>query len=391
MSTFTVAKSALQTKINLCNQICSKKDPVEVYTHTKLEVKAGILFISCLNSSLFFQSSITLETSTADCVFAIKTDMFAAAVELIDSATVEFKLDAEKQTLLVKGTKSKHNLRTQNKLVDDFICPVQNKESIRATIEMESKNFESAVQKAFIAVGTPKNTYQPEFCNVCFSVNDENNSLNIVSTDRYRISRSVPAITSLVLNKENANYKEGQTNFLLLPKNLKLALSSIDSAASVNLSFENDFAWIKAGSTELTMSYGQGTYPDYNKIIPGSFACNFVLDPKEMQSALKQVSLIGNLDAVNRKVKLIVNPDAQEIKLIAETSDGESSESVVKIEKYEGVSEPWEQSFNSGYIMDYLNNSDAEKILWESNPGKPSILSPENNKATELYLVSGLK
>ena len=139
------------------------------------------------------------------------------------------------------------------------------------------------------------------------------------------------------------------------------------------------------------MSYGQGTYPDYNKIIPESFACNFVLNPKEMQSALKQVSLIGNLDAVNRKVKLMVNPDAQEIKLIAETTDGESSESIVKIEKYEGVPEAWEQSFNSGYIMDYLNNTDSDKILWEANPGKPSILSPENSKATELYLVSGLK
>lgn len=391
MSTFTVAKNSLQSKINLCNQICTKKDPVEVYTHTKIEVKAGILFISCLNSSLFFQSSITLESATTDCVFAIKTDMFASAVDLLDNSTIELKFDSEKQTLLVKGNKAKHNLRTNNRLVDDFICPVQNPDSVRATVEMESKNFENSVQKAFVAVGTPKNTYQPEFCNICFSVNDLTNSLNVVSTDRYRISRVVPAITSLVVNKENSNYKEGQTNFLILPKNLKLALSSIDSAVTVKLTFENDFAWIKAGSTELTVSYGQGNYPDYNKIIPESFACNFVIDPKEMMTALKQVSLIGNLDAVNRKVKLFVNPEAKEIKLVTENSDGESSESVISIDKYEGVNDSWEQSFNSGYITDYLSITDATKLLWESNPGKPSILSPENQKDVELYLVSGLK
>ncbi len=391
MSTFTVAKATLQSKINLCNQICSRKDPVEVYTHTKIQVKAGILFISCLNSSLFYQTSITLESSTTDCIFAIKTDMFASAVDLLDNASIELKFDAEKQTLLVKGNKAKHNLRTNNRLVDDFICPVQNLESVRATVEMESKNFENVVTKAFVAVGTPKNTYQPEFCNVCFSVNDLTNSLSVVSTDRYRISRCVPAITSLTLNKDNANYKEGQTNFLLLPKNLKLALSSIDTAENIKISFENDFAWIKAGSTELTMSYGQGNYPDYNKIIPESFACNFLIDPKEMQAALKQVSLIGNLDAVNRKVKLFVNPESQEIRLVTENSDGESSESIVKIEKYEGVNDSWEQSFNSGYITDYLSTTDATKLLWESNPGKPSILSPENNKVAELYLVSGLK
>ncbi len=391
MSTFVVSKSTLQSKINLCNQICSRKDPVEVYTHTKIEVKAGILFVSCLNSSLFFQTSITLESSTADCIFAIKTDMFASAVDLLDSSSIELRFDSEKQTLLVKGNKAKHNLRTNNRLVEDFISPTQNPESVRATVEMESKNFENAVQKAFVAVGTPKNTYQPEFCNVCFSVNDLTNSLNVVSTDRYRISRVVPAITSLVINKDNSNYIEGQTNFLLLPKNLKFALSSIDTAETIKISFENDFAWIKAGSTELTTSYGQGNYPDYNKIIPESFACNFVLDPKEMQGALKQVSLIGNLDAVNRKVKLFVNPETKEIRLVTENSDGESSESIIAIEKYEGVNDSWEQSFNSGYISDYLSIVDATKILWESNPGKPSILSPENGKASELYLVSGLK
>lgn len=391
MSTFIVSKNSLQSKINLCNQICSRKDPVEVYTHTKIEVKAGILFISCLNSSLFYQSSITLESSTADCVFAIKTDLFASAVDLLDNASVELRFDSEKQTLLVKGNKAKHNLRTNNRLVDDFISPTQNPDSVRATVEMESKNFENAVQKSFIAVGTPKNTYQPEFCNVCFSVNDLTNALSVVSTDRYRISRCVPAITSVTLNKDNSNYKEGQTNFLLLPKNLKFALSSIDSAETIKLSFENDFAWIKAGSTELTMSYGQGNYPDYNKIIPESFACHFILDPKEMLGALKQVSLIGNLDAVNRKVKLFVNPEALEIRLVTENSDGESSESIIAIEKYEGVHDSWEQSFNSGYISDYLSIVDATKILWESNPGKPSILSPENGKEAELYLVSGLK
>jgi DNA polymerase III subunit beta len=391
MSTFTVAKSTLQSKINLCNQICTRKDPVEVYTHTKIEVKAGILFISCLNSSLFYQTSITLESSTTDCVFVIKTDMFASAVDLLDNATIELRFDSEKQSLLVKGNKAKHNLRTNNRLVDDFISPVPSDDSVRATVEMSSKDFENAVQKAFVAVGTPKNTYQPEFCNICFSINDETSKLSIVSTDRYRVSRLVPAINSLTMNKENANYKAGQTNFLLLPKNLKLALSSIDSAEAIKLSFENDFAWIKAGSTELTMSYGQGNYPDYNKIIPESFACNFILDPKEMLSGLKQVSLIGNLDAVNRKVKLFVNPEVNEIKLVTENSDGESSESIVKIEKYEGVNDSWEQAFNSGYISDYLNITDASKLLWESNPGKPSILSPENAKESELYLVSGLK
>lgn len=391
MSIFTIAKNQLQPKLNICNQICAKKDPVEVYTHTKIDIKAGILFISTLNTSLFYQTSLTLTTATSDCTFAIKTDMLTACIDIIDAQDLEFIYDETKQTLLVKGTKSKHILRTNVGIVNDFIAPSENPTNVRAKIELTSKDFIQATKTAFVSVGDPKNTYQPEFCNVCYSTNDELNTFCVVSTDRFRITKFVLPFTVLDVNKTNDNYKTGMTNFLLPPKSLKLVLSAIAESESVDLSFENDFAWIKFSSTTMTLSYGTGNYPDYNRIIPESFACNFTINPKEFVQALKQVSLVGNLDEVNRKVKLIVQPSQNEIKLMSDNASGESSQSTVAIGNYDGVQEDWEQPFNASYLTDYLNTTTTEEILWESNPGKPSILSPKGEKANQLYLVSGLK
>ena len=104
MSTFTVPKNLLQPKVMICNQICAKKDPVEVYTHIKVDIKSSILFISALNSNLFYQTSVTLATSTADCTFAIKTDMLASSIDLIDAPELELTYDETKQTLLIKGS-----------------------------------------------------------------------------------------------------------------------------------------------------------------------------------------------------------------------------------------------------------------------------------------------
>jgi DNA polymerase III subunit beta len=395
MPTFTVPKNLLQPKVMICNQICAKKDPVEVYTHIKVNIEAGILFISALNSNLFYQTSVTLATSTADCTFAIKTDMLSSSIDLIDAPDLELTYDETKQTLLVKGKKAKHLLRTNNNIVNDFIAPTENKENLRAKIELTAKDYIEATKFAFVSVGDPKNTYQPEFCNICYSTNDEkdptNPSFAVVSTDRFRITKFIPKITKIEINSENSNYKSGMVNYLLPPKSLKFVLAELDENNSVNLSFENDFAWIKSGSTIMTLSYGSGNYPDYNRIIPESFSCNFFVNPKELVSALKQVSLIGNLDTVNRKVRFTVDPAANEIKLISDSTNGESSESVVSITDYQGVQEPWEQAFNASFLTDYLTVVDTEELFWESNPGKPSILSPKGQKDTQLYLVSGLK
>ena len=391
MSSFSISKNQIQPKLSICNQICSKKDPVEVYTHLKIEIKSGIMFFSTLNTSLFYQTSLTLTTSTSDCVFTIKTDMFASAIDLIDAEELDFVFDEPKQTLVIKGKKAKHTLRTNSNLNNDFVSPNENKDQKQADLVMDCEIFKQAVTSTFTSVGNPKSTYQPEFCNICFSLQTENQSLCVVSTDRFRITRIVPQFISLDINKQNSNYKEGSINLLLPPKSLKLALLSIEGNKEVNVSFENDFAWIKSGSTTLTLSYGQGNFPDYNRIIPESFSCNFTINPKEFVSALRQVSLIGNLDTINKKVKIKVDPTKLEIQLTSDSSNGESSESQVVMNNYNGVEEIWEQSFNAGYLMDYLNATSHEEILWESNPGKPSILSPKDNKATELYLVSGLK
>jgi hypothetical protein len=61
------------------------------------------------------------------------------------------------------------------------------------------------------------------------------------------------------------------------------------------------------------------------------------------------------------------------------------------MENYEGVSEDWTQSFNSDYLIDYIGTIQTDIVLWEANPGKPSVLSPEGQRATKFCLISGLR
>ena len=108
-------------------------------------------------------------------------------------------------------------------------------------------------------------------------------------------------------------------------------------------------------------------------------------------AGLRQVYLSARSNLANKTVNVEILPKENKIVLSAETEDGNKSESTLTLKNYEGIDDSWKQSFNADYLMDYLNVLQTEEMVWEANPGKPSVLSPIGEKEKQLYLVSGLK
>jgi DNA polymerase-3 subunit beta len=212
--------------------------------------------------------------------------------------------------------------------------------------------------------------------------------MSIVSTDRYRV---VLKNLEIKIKKTVEGKNTGMHNYLINPKGLQLLNSILEEEEDVILEFEKDLLWIASANKKIAIRYGEGDYPDYNKIIPQSFACSFLLNTKEALSALKQVYISARANVNNKSVKMEVDPENQKIKFLSEAPDGYSSESNCALSNYEGGTEAWSQYFNIDYLIDYLSTLQVESFLWEANPGRPSVLSPENQKSTELYLVSGLQ
>jgi DNA polymerase III sliding clamp (beta) subunit (PCNA family) len=93
----------------------------------------------------------------------------------------------------------------------------------------------------------------------------------------------------------------------------------------------------------------------------------------------------------NKSISIKVEPEKSKVTFSANSAEGNNSESVINLSNYEGSSDSWEQAFNADYLIDYFNTIKTDNLLWESNPGKPSVISPEHEKEKQLYLVSGLK
>ncbi len=265
--------------------------------------------------------------------------------------------------------------------------PEQKEGETEAIVKIETAKLLNANKISNVAVGNARTVYQPEFLNVCYTLMPAEKKIILASTDRYRVSKTILTAEFSSVSTKLENEKK---NFLIQPKNLGL-LEVFDNEENLELSFGSNFLWIKVEDSVIVMRYSEGDFPDYNKIIPQSFACSFSLNTKDLLEALKQVQFAAKISSNSQSMIIQLKPAEKKILLSAETDDGYASESELDIINYEGVEDNWKQSFNIEYLLSYINTIPTETFLWESNPGKPSVLSPKDAKDSTLYLVSGLK
>jgi DNA polymerase III sliding clamp (beta) subunit (PCNA family) len=389
---FSFAQKELARLLSNCNLISPKKSDVDLFTYTKFSVQDGMLEFIAINPSIYYRSNLkpkSIEINPEEgTVFLIKTDLITSAISLINDELVGLEVDLEKHTLSVQGAKSKHTLRINTQLIEDFKLPDEAEEVLETELRITLDDLVTANKIAGTSVGNPKVIFEPQFLNICYTLAPKTKEMYIVSTDKYRLAK-----LKLVANYENPNEEiDFPKNYLIHPNNLQLLAACAGAEDEViTLKFCQNYLWIHLKEATLTMRYGSGNFPEYDKIIPQSFACSFHLQTSELLESLRQIYFAARTNAINKTVTISVTPSSNELLLQAKTEDGNSSQSVVQLIEYEGVSEEWSQSFNADYLIDYISAIKTETLLWEANPGKPSVLSPKDQKETQMCLISGLR
>lgn len=387
---FNIITKEFSKVIGLCNQVSMKKSDIELFTFTKIDLDDNGLQVFATNGSVFYRSNLKLQgvTEESKVSFLVKTDQLAGILSIMNDEKLDINVDIEKHTMQLKGGKSKHQLRIATENIEKYIIPEYKDEGVKVRFTLGVEQMLEANKAATISVGLPKNMYEPAFLNICYTIFPEQKQLAIVSTDRFRITKNLLDVEFISIADQIT--ETPFTNFLIPPKNLQLLAAAVDNSKDLEVIFEDEMTYFVFGSNQIISRYGEGKYADYNKIIPVSFACSFEASTQEFLSGIRQAywCIRGDL---NHSIKLTFKPAEGKIVFNTQNTDGDTAESEVAIERYEGMQEEWSQAFNADYLTDYISILKSESFLWEANPGKPAVISPLAGKDKQFYLVSGLK
>ncbi len=204
-------------------------------------------------------------------------------------------------------------------------------------------------------------------------MHSQDNTLKVVATDSYRLTES-----RIEKVKQKIN--------LLIPSTAVNDLLRIlpETNDMVTVFYDEQQVKFVAGDTELITRLIDGSYPEYQKLIPSSFVNQATLLRSDFINITKVSSLFARESAGSITIEL--DPKGKiSIKAIASQLGENTAEADASV-KGDG-----KITLNSRYLLDALGNIDEEKVTLSFN-GKlePCVINPETETG-QTHVIMPLK
>jgi DNA polymerase III subunit beta len=146
--------------------------------------------------------------------------------------------------------------------------------------------------------------------------------------------------------------------------------------AEVDLSLDGQLAWLKRGSTEVSMRLVEGEFPDYRGVIPKQSRYQIAVSRGMLLSSIKRAAIFSN--ERYHGVKLELTPGTLTVSS-ASPEMGEASETI----DVEFAGGEFSVGFNASYIQQVLNviPDDSDAVLGLSDEVSPGVITTPSDSA----------
>jgi len=323
-----------------------KKDASQITSHILFQTEDNKCLVKATDSE------IGLKIVTDNISIEAEGSFTANGKKLLDIIRIlkddEISLELLDDTLHIKQKNSKFKLPTFDTSSYPSFPSIENKPQI----SLDSLALIQNLKKISPAI----DTNNPKFELNGALINIKENATDLVGTDTRRL-----AIASIVGNNS-------EELSLIVPKKAileiqKLFLDQIDiyfDETNLIISNENYFFY-----TRLI----NGKFPDYQRIVPTSTKHQITLPKKDMIDAIKMITTIS------QEIKMILLSDS----IVFESLSADNVEAKTEMEIKTGLTDKFELSFNSKYLLDFISQINKNEFIIEFNESTlPFIVKDDN-------------
>lgn len=351
---FSIARGALLPALAAVNRAVEKRNTIPILGNVLLKPEDGALTITGTNLDIEVKSVTKQESIPDFAPFTVPSGLLHDAVhKLPDGSTVEFEGDGAHVN--VKAGRSRFRLQVLP--ASDF--PEMSADGFTHEFKLPGKTLAHVVATVGFAISTEETRY---YLNGIHLHHDGTN-LAAVATDGHRLalvkldapegSKDMPGI---IVPRRTVGLLQ---HFAKGDDDIKIQMST----GKIRLSL--------AEGTTITSRLIDGTFPDYQRVIPSGGDKSFVLDRTAVSNAIDRVATIST--ERGRAVKCTFT--ASELTLEVTNPDSGQSEDSVVVD--EGSGEDISIGFNHRYCLDVLAATASKQIRFElSDPGAPAKVFP---------------
>ena len=363
----TIERAILLKALGHVQSVVERRNTIPILSNVLIEAKEdGSIRLMATDLDLQVDESVAAQVSQAGATTVSAHTFFDIVRKLPEGSQVE--LSASDGKMQVVAGRARFNLSTLPR--DDF--PVIAEGELPTRFELPAATLRQIIDKTRFAISSEETRYY--LMGIFLHVVDD--KLKAAATDGHRLAR---------ITMPRPDGAEGMPD-IIIPKKcvseIRKLLDEVEGTLEVSLSPTK--IRFNLGTAVLTSKLIDGTFPDYNRVIPTGNDKLLKLDPKSFAAGVDRVATIAS--EKTRAVKMSVDRD----KVTLSVTSPESGTATEEIAADYG-SDNIEIGFNARYLLDILHEIEGDSVeVHLADAAAPTLLR-ENDQSNALYVLMPMR
>jgi DNA polymerase III subunit beta len=361
----TVTAGNLGQGLQIVSRAVSSRTTLPILNNVLLQTGDSGLQLTATNLEIGIRQSIPAEVQEEGGI-TVPARLLTDFVTGLPDEQLQMTLDKKTQSLAVKSNRFDATIRG----IDPADFPPVPAGADGRKVNVSQSDLRDAIEQTVIAASSDEG--RPVLTGVYVQLNG--GKATFAATDGHRL-----AVKTLAVKSEATD-----SDTVVIPARALSELSRIlkvgDDSIEVTVGSQKNQVFFKTRDVELMSRLIEGTYPNYQQVIPSQSTTTITAKTQDLLFTTKMVSLFSK-DAAN-----VIKFKTEGGKLTVTANTSEVGQNVAAVDaRIEG--QDLQVAFNSKYLLDVLGIIGSDEVqLGFTGPLNPGLIKPVG-KENYLYII----
>ena len=363
----TIDRNALMRALSHVQAVVERRNTIPILSNILMVAEGDKLSLTATDLDIEATDAATAQIKKAGSVTAPAQTLFDVVRKLPDGADVT--LDLSDSRLSISSGRAKFALPTLP--ATDF--QTMAREAAPIKFEIEAAELRRLIDKTRFAISTEETRYYLNGIYLHHAKGTKGNVLRAVATDGHR----------LALAETEAPKGASALKGVIVPRKAVGEIRRLldDAPETVTVEASDSKIVVRIGDAVLTSKLIDGSFPDYQRVIPKDNTRILTIDNKAFKEAVDRVATVSA--ERSRSLKLAIGGG----KLTITVTHSESGQGAEELDA-DYDAEALEIGFNAKYLLDVAGQIEAEEAtLALGDSSSPALVTDTKDVGTQYVLM----
>ncbi|VAV95922.1 DNA polymerase III beta subunit [hydrothermal vent metagenome] len=368
---FSIERAHLLKALSHVTSVVERRNTIPILSNVLLSATADGVSFAATDLDIEIIETTEAQVQKEGVATLPAHTFYEIARKLPDGADVNIERTGEDSQITLTAGRAKFALPTLPE--DEF--PALSAEGMTHQFQMQAAEFARLIDKTRFAVSSEETRYYLNGVHL-HATDDKDAVIRAVATDGHQLA---------LCESPAPDGATGMPAIIIPRKTIGEVRKLIDDVSGdIDIQVSDAKIRFSVGSAILTSKLIDGSFPDYQRVIPKDNENRLELENRSFAASVDRVATVST--EKSRSVKMILEADALTLR-VSNPEAGQGTEEVSV--SYGG--EPMEIGFNAKYLLNVLSQIDGQDVVFCLSNANSPILIEDSGDEHALYVLMPLR